>query len=417
MIQPKRLAASLVLTLVLVALNLVAFNVLLSRWSTARIDLTEDRLYTISPATKRILAGLDEEVTILGFFSQRTHPKLAPLVPQIVDMLDEYRALSRGTVRVEITDPRDDEEVEQDAVNRYGVESTPFRLASKYETGIVNAYFAIVVRYADQYVRYGFDDLIEVEPTPDGDVDVRLRNLEYDLTRAIKKVVFGFRSTAELFERVKDPVRLTVVVTPDSVPEALQDVVDAVRLAAEELAAKGGDRFVFEEIDPGTDEALQEQVSQRFGARPMTLGLFSDQQFYLYGFLETAGRLEQLDLTVEGVSAATVREAIEHSLRRQTPGFLKTVGVVSSDQGLPREVLMQLQMQGQRVPPQPPPEFEQIKTRLRLDYQVLDVNLSSAVPTEVDAWPISASEFHRRWSWTTATSRCRCPRCSARRWE
>ena len=115
------------------------------------------------------------------------------------------------------------------------------------------------------------------------------------------------------------------------------------------------DRFVFEEIDPSTDEAAQAQVYQSFGARPMTLGLFSDEQFYLYGFLETGGRLEQLDLTAEGVSAATVREAIENSLRRQTPGFLKTVGVVTSDQGLPREVLMQLQMQGQRVPPQPPP--------------------------------------------------------------
>jgi len=79
-----------------------------------------------------------------------------------------------------------------------------------------------------------------------------------------------------------------------------------------------------------------------------------------------------------------VREAIENSLRRQTPGFLKTIGVVTSEQGLPREVLMQLQMQGQRVPPQPPPEFEQIKARLRLDYQVRDLKLASAVPTEVD---------------------------------
>ena len=79
----------------------------------------------------------------------------------------------------------------------------PFRLESKYESGIVNAFFALVVKYGDQYVRYGFEDLIRVDPTPDGDIDVRLRNLEYDLTRAIKKVVYGFRSAGELFERVE----------------------------------------------------------------------------------------------------------------------------------------------------------------------------------------------------------------------
>jgi len=383
MVERRRLYTSLFLTLALAAANLVAFNVLLAFWPTSRMDLTEDRLYSISPATRRILANLDEEVTVLGFFSKRTHPKLAPLVPQIEDMLAEYRALSGGKLRVELADPGANEDAESEAVDRYGVESTPFRLASKYETGIVNAYFAIVVRYADQYVRYGFDDLIEVEPLPDGDIDVRLRNLEYDLTRAIKKVVYGFRSTAELFERVSAPVRLTTVVTPNSLPEPLRKVVEAVRTAAAELEQKGGDKFEFEELDPDSSEELAASVYERFGARPMTLGLFSDAQFYLYGFLESGGRVEQLALTGEGVSAATIREAIEDSLQRQTPGFLKTVGVVVPAPSLPPEVLMQLQMQGQRVP-QPPPEFEQIQTYLRRDYEVRTVDLSSSVPTEVD---------------------------------
>ncbi|HXV76074.1 MAG TPA: Gldg family protein [Candidatus Polarisedimenticolaceae bacterium] len=374
---------STLLTLALLALNVIAFNVLISYGTGPRLDLTEDRLYSISPATERLLANLDEDLTILGYFSDRTHPKLAPLVPQVADMLDEYREMSNGRVRVIITDPRDNEEQEQEANNRYGVTSTPFRLASKYETGIVNAYFALVVIYGDQYVRYGFDDLIEIQPTPDGDVDVALRNLEYDLTRAIKKVVYGFRSTAELFERVDQPVKLTTIVSSETVPEVFRPTVDAVRLAADELEQTGGERFEYEEIDPTGDPALEAQVYQRFGARPMTLGLFSDEQFYLYGFLESDGRVEQVVLTEDGLSAATVREAIEDSMRRQTPGFLKTVGVVAPDPSLPPEVLMQLQMQGQRVP-QPPPEFEQVQAVLRADYQIESVDLTGSVPTDVD---------------------------------
>ena len=157
----KKFRASLLLTVALVGLNLIALQVLVSGWSTARLDLTRDKLYSITPATERLLVSLEEDVAVYGYFSKKTHPKLAPLVPEIIDMLDEYRAVSGGRVQVEIIDPGEDEAAEKIANDRYGVRSTPFRLASKYESGIVNAYFALVVKYADQYVRYGFGDLIE----------------------------------------------------------------------------------------------------------------------------------------------------------------------------------------------------------------------------------------------------------------
>ncbi len=373
-----------VVTLALLAGNLLAFNGLLSAWASARIDLTQDRRFSISPATRRLLASLDDDLYIYGYFSKRTHPKLAPLVPQIEDLLEEYRALARRRVHVEILDPGENDRIEQEANDRFGVASTPFRLASKYESGIVNAYFALVVKYGDQYVRYGFEDLIEVEPLPDGEVDVRLHNLEYDLTRAIKKVVYGFRGSSELFERIGRPVHLTAVMTPDRLPPALKDVPDAIRKAAKQLEEAGKGRFTYEEIVPA-DAQKQAEVARRFGAQPMALGLFGGQPFYLYGYLAVGDRAEPLPLTANKVSAATVREAIESSLKRQTPGFLKTVGVVTPVPSIPPEVMMQLRMQG-RMPQQPPPEFDQLKGILRQDYRVQDVDLDAAdgVPGEVD---------------------------------
>ena len=385
MAERKKLLTSLLITLTLVALNLVALNTLLARWPSLRLDLTQENLYSISPATKRILQNLEEDVQVYGYFSKRTHPKLAPLVPQITDLLGEYQAISRDRVRVDIIDPGEDEQAEQEANDRFGVESTPFRLASKYEAGIVNAYFALVIKYGDQYVRYGFDDLIEIDAAPDGDIDVRLRNFEYDMTRAVKKVVYGFRSTAELFERVEQPIRFTAVMSSQSIPEIFEDVPEAVRKAAVELSDSGGDKFVFEEIDPDSDENLAVELFDRFGARPMTLGLFDDRQFYLYGFVESGGVVEQLMLAGEDVNAASIRESVEDILRRQTPGFLKTVGVVTPAPTIPPELMMQMQMQG-RMPPQPPPEFQQIKFFLERDYQVRDVDLNApeGVPSDID---------------------------------
>lgn len=383
-LQRNKLRWSLVLTLLLVALNLVAFNMLMARRTGLRLDLTQEGLYSITPATHRLLASLDDDVLIHGYFSRRTHPKLAPLVPQIEDLLAEYAALSGGRVKYEILDPNNDEMAEQVANDRFGVNSTPFRLASKYETGIVNAYFALVIQRGDQYERYGFDELIKVERLPDGDADVHLRNLEYDLTRAIKKVVYGFNSTADLFARVEAPVRLIAIMTPDSLPEILSQVPEAMRTAAQELEEKGGDKFEYEEIDP-SDEILQAEVARMYGAGPMSLGIFSEGTFYLYGFLQVGDRVEQLNLVVEDITSGALREAIESALRRQAPGFLKTVGIVAPSSGLPPEIMAQLQMQG-RMPQQPPPEFQQVKQYLGRDYQVTDVQLESpdGVPSVVD---------------------------------
>ena len=231
-------------------------------------------------------------------------------------------------------------------------------------------------------MRYGLADLIEVEPLPDGDIEVRLRNLEYDLTRAIKKVVHGFRSTDELFERIEGPVRLTAIWSPDSLPEMFKEVPDAVRGAVEELGEAAGDRLVFEEMDPSQDPQLAGQVMQRYGAQPLTLGLFDDRQFYLYAILQVGEQIEFLPLVGESLTSATVREMIEQTLRRHAPGFLKTVGLVTSDgPQLPPEIRMQLQM-----PQQQPPEFEEVKRLFGEEYQVRDVDLSvpRGVPSDVD---------------------------------
>jgi ABC-2 type transport system permease protein len=383
--DPKRgRHLGVVVTLALLGANLVAFNVLISRWDLARLDLTRDRAYSISGATRKLVSSLDDDLTIYGYFSKRTHPKLAPLVPQIEDLLGEYRALGRGKVHVEIVDPGSSDRLEQEASDRFGVTSTPFRLASKYESGIVNAYFAVVVKYGDQYARYGFEDLIDVEPLPDGDVDVRLRNLEYDLTRAIKKVVFGFRGTAELFERVGHPVTFTAVITPDRMPAVFKDAPEAIRKAASELETTGKERFTYEEIVP-SDPAQEADVARRFGAQPLSTGLFSRETFHLSGYLSVGNQVEPIPLATGQLSSAGIRELIENSLKRRAPGFLKTVGVVTPQPSIPPEVMMQFRMQGQ-MPPQPPPEFDQVKSQLRQEYTVQDVSLEGAegVPGGVD---------------------------------
>jgi len=58
--------------LVLLATLFVAINVLAEFSLTSfRVDLTEDRLYSLSPATQRVLDEVEEPVTLRFYYSDR----------------------------------------------------------------------------------------------------------------------------------------------------------------------------------------------------------------------------------------------------------------------------------------------------------------------------------------------------------
>ena len=74
---------------VILILTLLFFNLGISFTTKARLDLTEGKIYTLSSSTKQYLKDLEEPLLVRGYFSNTTHPLLAPLVPQIRNLLTE----------------------------------------------------------------------------------------------------------------------------------------------------------------------------------------------------------------------------------------------------------------------------------------------------------------------------------------
>ncbi|MFQ5578256.1 MAG: Gldg family protein, partial [Anaerolineae bacterium] len=104
-----------ILAATLLGLNLVALNGWLYPFSNIRLDLTAHKEYTLSQTTRDLLGNLQEPLLIRGYFSQKTHPLLAPLVPRIEDTLREYQIASGGKVMVEFVDPAKDPDKETEA--------------------------------------------------------------------------------------------------------------------------------------------------------------------------------------------------------------------------------------------------------------------------------------------------------------
>ncbi len=100
---------------ILLSVNMIAATSLRG----VKADLTEDRLYTISPGTKSVLATIDEPITARLYFSRKlgeAAPSYARYFERIRSLLEQYRDLSGGKVALEILDPEPFSDAEDRAV-------------------------------------------------------------------------------------------------------------------------------------------------------------------------------------------------------------------------------------------------------------------------------------------------------------
>ena len=162
-----------------------------------RSDLTQNKLYTLSSGTKKILNKLDTDVVIRFYFSKDNASVPVPLrtyAQEVQDLLEEYQQYGHGRIKVVKLDPKPDSDAE-DSANLDGIEGQEVNLTDK-------VYLGIAVSCLD--AKTTIPDLI-----PD-----RETLLEYDLSRAIasvanpKKTVIGVMSALPVTGRQAPPMMM-----------------------------------------------------------------------------------------------------------------------------------------------------------------------------------------------------------------
>jgi gliding-associated putative ABC transporter substrate-binding component GldG len=150
---------------------LVLVNFLSSR-RFLRADLTEDKRYTVSKATKNVLKNLDDIVTITVYFS--TEPAdVARIRRDVRDVLDEFEAFSQK-LQIDFIDPADFEEAQKQELRFKGIPEVQVNVPGKHKLEIANVYMAISIGYS------GKEEVLPVVRST--------ANLEYELTSTILKV-------------------------------------------------------------------------------------------------------------------------------------------------------------------------------------------------------------------------------------
>ncbi len=162
-------AAGLAVLLVIIgAVNLIIANLRL------RVDLTAEKLYTLSDGSRQVLGKLENDVVLKFYFSSSSAEMpmgLKTYANQVQDLLKEYEIAGKGRVTLEAYDPKPDSDSEEWA-QRYGIEpqqTNPFGQP---------VYFGLVAVCGDtEQAIPGFNPRTEA-------------TLEYDVTRLITRVAW-----------------------------------------------------------------------------------------------------------------------------------------------------------------------------------------------------------------------------------
>jgi gliding-associated putative ABC transporter substrate-binding component GldG len=112
----KKKGGKSILTQILLMVGIVIVINIISEQLYFRLDLTADRSYTLSKATKNILRNLEEPITITAYFTKDVPPQLLQAREDFKNMLVEYANVAKGNIVYEFIDPNKDEESERKAM-------------------------------------------------------------------------------------------------------------------------------------------------------------------------------------------------------------------------------------------------------------------------------------------------------------
>jgi len=93
----------------------------------ARLDLTQNHLYTLSQGTKNILSAIDEPIHLYLFYSDKaTHdlPQLRTYAQRVRELLEEMAARAGGKLKLDVIDPQPYSE-DEDRATSYGLQAIP----------------------------------------------------------------------------------------------------------------------------------------------------------------------------------------------------------------------------------------------------------------------------------------------------
>ena len=239
--------------LVITVLTALAVGNFMAARHHARVDLTDKSVYTLAPATRELLRGLDDVITIRMYFSGAMPQPLMGLTRGVRDLIEEFKSAGGAKIAIEYLDPAANARDEQRAM-MLGITPVQLNVIERDRRELAKVYLGMAVMYGER---------LEVIP-----VVQSVANLEYLLAAAILKVT------------TKEEISIGFM-GPDD------EKKDPVGGGFAGLKALLGERYKVVAVDPATqDDLTPENFKTVIVAAPGELGaatLFALDQYLMRG--------------------------------------------------------------------------------------------------------------------------------------
>jgi ABC-type uncharacterized transport system involved in gliding motility auxiliary subunit len=169
--QKRAYASNAILYAIFVVGVVVLINLIGTRFF-GRLDLTENKVYTLSQPSRDLVKKLPDFLTVKAFISADLPPEIKTLSRYVRDMVDEYRTSSNGKFRWEAI-PDSDKNIDQDA-NHCKVDKIQIQVlrGTKFEMG--SYYLGLCFLYGDK-----MESIPQIS---------RAEGLEFEISSLIKKM-------------------------------------------------------------------------------------------------------------------------------------------------------------------------------------------------------------------------------------
>ena len=390
--------------LLVIALAFLAFNMLarvgLSDW---RLDLTEQKLYTISAGTEKVLAEIEQPVELYFFYSDQASkdlPSLRNYAKRVEEMLKAYERAADGKLKLHIVDPQPFS-AEEDQATEFGLQAIPlnssgdklyFGLAGRVGDGVPQA-IPVFSLDQEEFLEYDLSRLVQSLAKPERpvvgvlsglplnggfDMQTRQPSQPWMVMEEIRQQ-FQIESLKAGIDQIPEKVSVLLLVHPKDLPEQTLYAIDQFVLRGGKLLA-----FVdpYSEIDSGMpmpgDEAasktsdlpalfkawgvqlLPDQVVTD-GAYAMALSMGEGQRAVRHAAFLSLPRaaLDQSDVSTAGLETLTLASAgilqpLASAKSHFTPLLQSSVYAMPVDSKRlallqnPEELIRELQPTGQR---------------------------------------------------------------------
>ncbi len=390
--------------LLVIALAFLAFNMLsrvgLSDW---RLDLTEQKLYTISAGTEKVLAEIEQPVELYFFYSDQASkdlPSLRNYAKRVEEMLKAYERAADGKLKLHIVDPQPFS-AEEDQATEFGLQAIPlnssgdklyFGLAGRVGDGVPQA-ISVFSLDQEEFLEYDLSRLVQSLAKPERpvvgvlsglplnggfDMQTRQPSQPWMVMEEIRQQ-FQIESLKAGIDQIPEKVSVLLLVHPKDLPEQTLYAIDQFVLRGGKLLA-----FVdpYSEIDSGMpmpgDEAasktsdlpalfkawgvqlLPDQVVTD-GAYAMALSMGEGQRAVRHAAFLSLPRaaLDQSDVSTAGLETLTLASAgilqpLASAKSHFTPLLQSSVYAMPVDTKRlallqnPEELIRELQPTGQR---------------------------------------------------------------------